>query len=162
MTDIPPAGFPTGAEASDTPTFRVLAQFIRDLSFENPRAPESLRAQPQPPQIDLSVEMNARSRPDGLYETDLKLVVTAQANGEPVFQVELLFGGLFQITGVPEADMEPVLLIECPRYLFPFARRVIADLTGEGGFPPFMLEPIDFGAVYQARLAATTQETGQA
>ena len=162
MTDIPPAGLPTGADGAEAPGIRILAQFIRDLSFENPRAPESLRAQAEPPQIDLSVEMNARSRPDGLYETDLKLVVTAQASGEPVFQIELLFGGLFQITGIPEADMEPVLLIECPRYLFPFARRLIADLTGESGFPPFMLEPIDFGAVYQARRAATSQETGQA
>ena len=81
--------------------------------------------------------------------------MTAQASGEPVFQIELLFGGLFQITGVPEADMEPVLLIECPRFLFPFARRVIADLTGDGGFPPFMLEPIDFGAAaHSARRAA--------
>jgi len=155
MTDISPSG------AVEAPGIRILAQFIRDLSFENPRAPESLRPQAEPPQIDLSVEMNARSRPDGLYETDLKLVVTAQAQGEPVFQVELLFGGLFQITGIPEADMEPVLLIECPRYLFPFARRIIADLTGESGFPPFMLEPIDFGAVYQQRLAAGQQPTGQ-
>jgi preprotein translocase subunit SecB len=162
MTDTPPAGLPAGADAAEAPGIRILAQFIRDLSFENPRAPESLRAQAEPPKIDLSVEMNARSRSDGLYETDLKLVVTAQSAGEPVFQIELLFGGLFQITGVPEADMEPVLLIECPRYLFPFARRLIADLTGESGFPPFMLEPIDFGAVYQARLAATSQQTGQA
>jgi len=157
MTDLSPAAVP-----GEAPGIRILAQFIRDLSFENPRAPESLRPQAEPPQIDLSVEMNARSRPDGLYETDLKLVVNAQAAGEPVFQIELLYGGLFQITGVPEADMEPVLLIECPRYLFPFARRTIADLTGEGGFPPFMLEPIDFGAVYLARQAATTQQTGQA
>jgi preprotein translocase subunit SecB len=160
MTDTPPAGLPTGADPAAPPGIRILAQFIRDLSFENPRAPESLRAQAQPPQIDLSVEMNARTRPDGLYETDLKLVVSAQASGETVFQIELVFGGLFQVTGVPEEEMEPVLLIECPRYLFPFARRVIADLTGESGFPPFMLEPIDFAAVYQARQAG--QPVGQA
>ena len=125
MTDTPPAGLATGADAAEAPGIRILAQFIRDLSFENPRAPESLRAQAEPPKIDLSVEMNARSRSDGLYETDLKLVVTAQASGEPVFQIELLFGGLFQITGVPEADMEPVLLIECPRYPVPV--RAAAD-----------------------------------
>ncbi len=160
MTDLPPAGLPAGADPAAPPGIRILAQFIRDLSFENPRAPESLRAQAQPPQIDLSVEMNARTRPDGLYETDLKLVVSAQASGETVFQIELVFGGLFQVTGVPEEEMEPVLLIECPRYLFPFARRIIADLTGESGFPPFMLEPIDFAAVYQARQAA--QPAGQA
>ena len=149
-----------GADA--TPGVRVLAQFIRDLSFENPRAPESLRAVTVQPQIDLNVEMNARVRPDGLYEVDLKLAAKAQNDGQPNFQVELLYGGLFQITGVPETDLEPVLLIECPRFLFPFARRVIADVTSDGGFPPFMLDPIDFAAVYTARRAQLGQTMGQA
>ena len=141
------------AAPSEGPGMRVLAQFIRDLSFENPRAPESLRAGAVQPQIDLGVEMNARARPDALYEVDLKLNATARSNGDAVFQVELVYGGLFQITGVPEAELEPVLLIECPRYLFPYARRVISDLTAEGGFPPFMIDPIDFVAVYSARQA---------
>jgi preprotein translocase subunit SecB len=140
-----------GADAS--PGVRILAQFIRDVSFENPRAPESLRATGAQPQIELGVEMNARQRPDELYEVDMKLTATAQSDAGPVFQVELLYGGLFQINGVPPDDVEPVLLIECPRFLFPFARRVIADLTAEGGFPPFMLDPIDFAAVYAARRA---------
>lgn len=137
---LPPAGL------------RVLAQFTRDLSFENPLAPDSLRASTQPT-IELGVEMNARGRPDGLFEVDLKLSATAQRDGRSVFQVELLYGGLFEITGVPETQLEPILLIECPRYLFPFARRIIADATTEGGFPPFLLEPIEFGAVYAAQLA---------
>lgn len=154
-TDIPGAPAVTNGEGApdQTPGIRVLAQFIRDLSFENPRAPESLRAAAAQPQIDLNVEMNARVRPDGLFEVDLKLSATAQNEGQPNFQVELLYGGLFQINGIAENDLEPVLLIECPRFLFPFARRIIADVTADGGFPPFMLDPIDFAAVYAARRA---------
>ena len=156
MTDLSPDGDNTVLAFDNGPSMqglRILAQFIRDLSFENPRAPDSLRAATAQPQIDLGVEMNARARPDGLFEVDLKLTATAQAAGDPVFQIELLYGGLFQITGVPEQEMESVLMVECPRYLFPYARRVISDLTAEGGFPPFMLDPIDFGAVYLARKA---------
>ena len=154
-TDIQGAPGATNGEAAAEagPGVRILAQFVRDLSFENPRAPESLRQTTVQPQIDLNVEMNARVRPDGLFEVDLKLSATAHSEGQPNFQVELLYGGLFQIAGVSEADLEPVLLIECPRFLFPFARRVIADVTSDGGFPPFMLDPIDFAAVYAARRA---------
>ena len=142
-----------GADQSAQPGIRIIAQFIRDLSFENPRAPESLRAGAEQPQIDMGVEMNARGRNDGLFEVDLKLTARAERDGETVFQVELVYGGLFQIQGVPEADLEPVLLIECPRYLFPFARRIIAEVSSEGGFPPFLLDPIDFAGVYTARRA---------
>jgi preprotein translocase subunit SecB len=135
------------------PQIRILAQFTRDLSFENPRAPDSLRAAATP-EINIGVELNARSRPDNLFEVDLKLTVNSKQDSEPVFHIELLYGGLFQIEGVPLEHLEPVLLIECPRYLFPFARRIIGDLTADGGFPAFMLEPLDFAAVYQARLDA--------
>ncbi len=148
----PPA--PNGEDNSQ-PGFRILAQFIRDLSFENPLAPESLRADGQglQPQIDIGVEMNARGRPDGLYEVDLKLSAQAKRGDAVAFHVELLYGGLFQINGVPDSEIEAVLMIECPRYLFPFARRMISDVTAEGGFPPFQLDPIDFAGVYAARKA---------
>ena len=149
MTNTPPAE--NGAEMA--PGIRIVAQFIRDLSFENPRAPNSLRSQSGPPQIELSVEMNARARTDGLFESDLKLTVSAVSEGEAIFQLELLYGGLFQLNNIPEAEIEQILLIECPRFMFPYIRRIIADLTSEGGFPPFVLEPIDFGAVYRARRA---------
>jgi preprotein translocase subunit SecB len=165
MTDTDISGAPaaTNGGAAPAPGFHVLAQFIRDLSFENPRAPQSLRGEVVQPQIDLNVEMNARARPDGLYEVDLKLAATAHNDGQPNFQVELLYGGLFQINGVSEADLEPVLLVECPRFLFPFARRVIADVTADGGFPPFMLDPIDFAGVFAARRAQLgAQPIGQA
>ena len=148
----PPA---SNGEDISQPGFRILAQFARDLSFENPNAPESLRADGQglQPQIDIGVEMNARGRPDGLFEVDLKLSARAMRGEQVAFHVELLYGGLFQITGVPDSEMEAVLMIECPRYLFPFARRLISDVTAEGGFPPFQLDPIDFAGVYAARKA---------
>ncbi|HEY3889319.1 MAG TPA: protein-export chaperone SecB [Caulobacteraceae bacterium] len=166
MTDQgPPAPVNLAAEPVDgsVPGIRIMAQFIRDLSFENPRAPESLRTSAVQPQIDLGVEMAARARPDELYEVDLKLTASAKSNDDPIFTLELLYGGLFQINGIAPENMEQVLLIECPRFLFPFARRLIAEMTSEGGFPPFMIDPIDFAVVYASRQAAMANEpTGQA
>ena len=166
MTDTDFAGSApdqNGEGAAPGPGIRILTQFIRDLSFENPRAPDSLRPTGVQPQIDIGVELNARGRDDGLYEVDLKFSASAKSDTGPVFQVELLYGGLFQITGVPEQDIEPVLLIECPRFMFPFVRKVIADVTMEGGFPPFMLDPIDFGAIYLSRRGQMIAEpTGNA
>jgi len=155
MTDQGAAGplTPAGQATEPPPGIRIMAQFIRDLSFENPRAPESLRASGVQPQIELGVEMAARARADELHEVDLKLTASAKNNNDPIFTIELLYGGLFQVNGVSPADLEPVLLIECPKFLFPFARRIIADLTSEGGFPPFLLDPIDFAMVYAARRA---------
>ena len=144
------------------PGIRILAQFIRDLSFENPRAPDALRPSQDQPQIDLNVEMNARGREDGLFEVDLKLSARASRTDGALFHVELLYGGVFQIGGVAPEDMEPVLLIECPRYLFPFARRIIAEVSSEGGFPPFLLDPIDFAGVYAARKAQAEPQVGHA
>jgi len=176
MTDIPPPGpennalvneSPNGADpnaqGAQPPGVRVLAQFIRDLSFESPHAPESLRPGPTQPQIDLGVELNARARPDGLFDVELKLNARAARETEAVFHLELLYAGLFQIVGVPENDLEPVLMIECPRYLFPFARQIVASLTGEGGFPPFTMDPLDFAGIYSSRKAAAAgEQVGQA
>jgi preprotein translocase subunit SecB len=165
MTDAAPdaADMPSnGSDAPQGPGIRILAQFIRDLSFENPRAPDSLHASQAQPQIDLGVEMSAKGRADGLFEVDLKISATAMREGEAVFQLELVYGGLFGLTGVPEEELEPVLLIECPRFLFPFARRLIADLSTEGGFPPFLLDPLDFAAIYAARKAQGGQTIGNA
>jgi preprotein translocase subunit SecB len=161
MTDFD-AGAGAPDLAAEPPGIRILAQFVRDFSFENPRAPDALRAGAAQPQIDLGVEMNARGRDDGLFEVDLKLSARATREDGPLFVVELLYGGVFQITGVEAEDIEPVLLIECPRYLFPFARRVIADITAEGGYPPFLLDPIDFAGVYAARKAEASQQVGHA
>lgn len=157
MTDLDAGAGALEGQAAEPPGIRILAQFVRDFSFENPRAPDALRAGAAQPQIDLGVEMNARGRDDGLYEVDLKLSARAAREDGPLFVVELLYGGVFQVNGVGAEDIEPVLLIECPRFLFPFARRIIADITAEGGYPPFMLDPIDFAGVYAARKAEEGQ-----
>ena len=171
MTDVtPPADTNAPADgqnpAGEGPGgFRILAQFVRDLSFENPKAPESLRIEGKPA-IDLGVELAAQGRPDGLFEVDLKLSIKASTDATAVFHVELVYGGLFQLNNVAPQDIEPMLLIECPRYLFPFARQIVASATADGGFyPPFMLEPIDFAGIYIARqqqIAAGPKDTGQA
>jgi len=169
MTDTAtPGDGQTILETSGTttlpPNMQVVAQFIRDFSFENPRAPESLRMEVRP-EIDMGVEMNAKGRPDGLFEVDLKLTVKASNPDGPVFAIELVYGGLFQLANVPQPMIEPTLLVECPRYLFPFARRIIADVTSDGGFfPPFFVEPIDFGTLYmqQKDNLAAQQAQGQA
>ena len=157
MTDAAPDALQPTDQPSSVPMVRVLTQFIRDLSFENPRAPDSLHSSQAAPQIDLGVELSARGRIDGLFEVDVRLTATAMRDNETVFQVELVYGGLFSVTGVPEEAIEQVLLIECPRLLFPFARRIMADLTTDGGFPPFLLEPLDFAAIYAQRRATAEQ-----
>jgi preprotein translocase subunit SecB len=152
MTDLPPLGAPGPNGAPEgAPGIRILAQFIRDLSFENPHAPESLRAANAQPQVDVGVELSARGRPDGYFDVELKLSARANRDTEAVFHVELVYAGLFQLVGVPEDEIQPILMVECPRYLFPFARRIIIDMVGEGGFPWFSLEPIDFAGVYASR-----------
>ena len=155
MTDTQTTGdAPEAANGqANGPGIRILAQFVRDFSFENPNAPESLRATEGQPNIEMNVEMSARSREDGLFEVDLKLSAKAVRGETAIFVVELVFGGLFAIEGVPVEDLELVLLIECPRFLFPFARRLIADVTAEGGYPPFLIDPIDFAGVYATRKA---------
>lgn len=139
--------------ATETPlplTLNVLAQYVKDASFENPNAPESLRVNAQP-EIELNVDMQARGKGEKVYEVDLHVRASATREGETLFLVEVVYAGLFLIDGVGEAEIEPVLLVECPRLLFPFARRIVADLTRDGGFPPLMLEPIDFLGLYLAQ-----------
>ena len=168
MTDAAPASDANTTDAAQQgpqgPGFRIVAQYVKDLSFENPKAPDSLRVDGKPA-IDMGVEMNAQGRPDGLFEVDLRLTIKATTDAMTVFNVELLYGGLFALHGVPEQDIEPLLLIECPRYLFPYARRLISDVTAEGGFPPFLIEPIDFAGIYMSRqqqIARGPAETAQA
>jgi len=153
MTDTDVAAGQENGQGQAEPGIRVLAQYIRDLSFENPRAPEALRQTGAQPQMDVGVEMNARGRDDGYFEVDLKLTARASREDGPLFHVEVLYGGVFQISGLTGEPLEQALLIECPRFLFPFARRIIADVTSDGGFPPFLLDPIDFAGIYASRKA---------
>jgi preprotein translocase subunit SecB len=127
---------------------QIIGQYVKDLSFENPGAPMTLTARPQ---IDLGVDLQARRLDPDRYEVELKLRVSAKAEEKTVFLLELVYGGLFFIQGAPEELLQPILLIEGPHLLFPFARRIVADVIRDGGMPPLMIEPIDFAALYRAK-----------
>ena len=130
--------------------FSMITQYVKDLSFENPRAPDSLqKMQGNNPDIKIGVNINARKIGDEGYEVSLALSATAKIEKETMFIAELNYAALFGVRNVPEEQLQPLLLIECPRLMFPYARRVFADAIRDGGFPPVMLDPIDFAALYQ-------------
>ncbi len=146
-------GGPAQAPAQNTgPQLMVLAQYIKDLSFENPNAPASLQQSTQP-QINISVNVTANPISDTDVEVELRLEGKAEANGSVMFNIELVFAGAFRIQNIPQDQLQPIMLIECPRLLFPFAREIVATAVRNGGFPPLMLDPIDFVALYQQRMA---------
>ena len=154
--------------AAPAPPLVVNLQYVKDLSFEVPGAPQiftTLRAQPQ---VAINLDVQARRVQDGQPVFEVSLVIKAEAsdpnaltNGgtqaPPVFVAELTYSGVFTLNGLPDNAVEPVLLVECPRILFPFARNILSDVTRDGGFPPVLLQPIDFVALWQSRRAATDQ-----
>jgi preprotein translocase subunit SecB len=144
---------PPAAAANPAPQMKILGQYLKDLSFENPNAPQSLNTQANQPEISISVNVNARTISPTDFEVELHLDAKASHNDKVVFAAELLYAGVFRLENIPQEALHPVVLIECPRMLFPFARQVLADATRNGGFPPLMLDPIDFAAMYQKRLA---------
>lgn len=150
MTDTGNHG---STEATPQPSLRVIAQYIRDLSFENPNAPQSL-AESKTPEIAVAVNVNARLLSGSDYEVELKLEAKASQGERAAFLVELSYAGVFRIENMPQDVLQPLLLIECPRLLFPFARQIMAEATRNGGFSPLMLEPLDFGQIYQRRMQA--------
>ena len=141
--------------ALTAPQVGILTQYVKDLSFENPNAPTSLQSE-SAPRIEINVNVNARRAGDDIYEVEIKIEARAFADDKTAFVVDLLYAGLFGLRNIPAEALEPFLIVEAPRLLFPFARRIVADATRDGGFPPLMLEPIDFGALYMAQ-----QERGQ-
>ncbi len=154
MSDAPAEN---GAEQPQQPqvTSRVLAQYIRDMSFENILAQKGVQGDAQP-EIQVQVNLDARKRTtDNQFEIITKLNITSKTKekGEPLFVLEIEYAGVFHVEGVPEEQMHPYLLIECPRITFPFLRRIVSDVTRDGGFPPLNLETIDFLALYRSELA---------
>lgn len=135
------------------PTLNVLAQYVKDLSFESPGAPNSLRSREKAPGIAINVNVNANPLSEQQFDVNLTLTAKATVDKDVLFNVELVYGGVFNITGFPQEHMLPVLFIECPRLLFPFARQIIAEATRNGGFPPLMLDPIDFAQMFQQKIA---------
>jgi preprotein translocase subunit SecB len=148
----------TNGAAATQPQMKmnILAQFVRDMSFENAVAQKGLQSADVQPEMQVQVSLDARKRPqEHQYEviTKFKVTATNKATNSPLYLLEVDYGGIFHIEGIPEEQMHPFLLIECPRQLFPFVRRIVSDVTRDGGFPPFNLDMVDFVALYRAELA---------
>ncbi len=135
------------------PQLNILGQYVKDLSFENPGAPRTLGPRDKSPAINISVNVNANPMSDTDFDVLLTLSAKAEDGKTVLFAAELVYGGIFRLTSFPKEHVLPVLFIECPRLLFPFARQIIAECTRNGGFPPLMIDPIDFAQMFQQRLA---------
>ncbi len=135
------------------PGIHVLGQYIKDMSFENPGAPASLRPSSTSPNLDVNVNVSAKPMSETDFEIELKLDATATREDKTLFIAEVAYAGVFRIHNVPKEHLQPIILIECPRLLFPFARQILADATRQGGFPPLMIDPVDFAALYRQRTA---------
>ncbi|MCW5745695.1 MAG: protein-export chaperone SecB [Alphaproteobacteria bacterium] len=155
MSDIQP-------DQGSQPPLTVHAQYIKDLSFENPRSPHSLMEQGQP-QLGLDVQVKTRQLEGSTYEVALVIDADAKTEqGEVVFVLELVYGGVFTLGAIPQEAVGPMLLIECPRLLFPFARAIVANTTREAGFPPLQIAPVDFAGLYRQQLEQAGQPVGTA
>ena len=148
-----------GAATDAAPQLNVIAQYTKDLSFENPNAPRSLGQQQGAPEISIQVNINLRQLAESDFEVELLLEGSAVEGTNTLFKFDLNYAGVFRIVNIPEQEMHPILMIECPRLLFPFARQIVADAVRNGGFPPLFIDPIDFDALYRQRLA---ENPGQA
>jgi preprotein translocase subunit SecB len=142
-----------GSQDQQQPGIHVLAQYLKDLSFENPGAPASLQPSDKTPKLNVNVNVNARPQSETAFEVELKLEGNALRGDDTLFIVEVSYAGIFQVRNLPKEHVQPMLLIECPRLLFPFARQIVADATRQGGFPPLMIDPVDFAALYRQRMA---------
>ncbi|HRK23357.1 MAG TPA: protein-export chaperone SecB [Beijerinckiaceae bacterium] len=154
---------PNAGQTEDTaPQLNALAQYIKDLSFENPRAPRSLTNQDgSAPNIQIQVNVNAQPIGGDDYEVELKLEGSAGTKPNLLFSFELNYGGVFRLRNIPQEHIGGVLMVECPRLLFPFARQIVANAVRDGGFPPLYMDPIDFLALYQQRVAELQSQQGQ-
>jgi preprotein translocase subunit SecB len=140
-------------EMASPPALAVISQYIKDFSFENPNAPQSLASGQQNPDIKIQINVNAEAKTETDIEVVLKLEGRAESDGKMLFGFDLSFAGIFRIQNVPKESIHPVVMIECPRLLFPFAREIIATAVRNGGFPPLMLDPVDFVGLYRQKMA---------
>ena len=135
------------------PSLSVLGQYIKDLSFENPNAPNSLVPRENGPNIAINVNVTAKQIADTDFEVELLLEGKAGDGVDLMFRFELNYAGIFRVVNIPAENIQGVIMIECPRLLFPFARQIIADGVRNGGFPPLLIDPIDFTGLYQQKLS---------
>ena len=149
-----------GAQPGAAPSLNAMVQFTKDFSFENPNAPRSLGPQEKAPNISVNVNVNAKQLADHDFEVNIMLEGSAGEGADTLFKFELDYAGIFRLNNIPEEQAHPVVMIECPRLLFPFARQIIAEAVRGGGFPPLYLDPIDFAALYQTRMAEVAKQGG--
>jgi len=151
MAEDNTAANPAAAAASQ-PAFNLIGQYIKDLSFENPGAPGSIMSGSGNPGFNVTINVGVKKQNDELYAVEITLNAKAEREAKVLFNVELVYGGVFRLRNIPEAQMAPLLMVEAPRLIFPFARQVLASITQQGGFPPLMMEPVDFNALYLQNL----------
>lgn len=161
MTDTAAPETATDAQAPKAPPIVFQGQYIKDLSFEVPGAPGVYSRMNQAPEIPISIDVQAQKLQDNFYEVTLHITVNAKLGEEPAFILELVYGSVVQITPEQPDHLQPLLFIEAPRTIFPFVRNIIADTTRDGGFPPLLLQPIDFVALYRQRLEAAARQAQQ-
>ena len=149
------------AAAQTTPSFTLVGQYIRDLSFENPGAPSSMLAGGAGGPAGLNISVGVKKQAEDIYAVEITMTAKAERDKTVLFNVELVYGGVFRVKNVPEAQMPILLMVEGPRLIFPFARQVLANVTQQGGFAPLMIEPVDFLRLYQQNVANLTA-AGQA
>jgi preprotein translocase subunit SecB len=160
---MPTNGGPAQPAAQDMqPQLTVVSQYIKDFSFENPNAPQSLASRQEQPQIAIQINVGATPQTDTDIEVAIKLEGKAEIGSTLLFRFELDFAGVFRIRNVPQESLNPVVLIECPRLLFPFAREIIATAVRNGGFPPLLLDPVDFVSLYRQKMAQVQATTAPA
>ena len=142
-----------GPNPEKLPQLNVLTQYTKDFSFENPNAPRSLTPPQQPPAINIQINVNVKGVSETDYEVELKIEGKADSAGSILFGFDLTYAGVFRIQNVPQESMHPLVMIECPRLLFPFAREIVASAVRDGGFPPLLIDPIDFVALYRQKMS---------
>jgi preprotein translocase subunit SecB len=157
-TPAPNGGAQAQPSPDQMPSLNALAQYAKDFSFENPNAPRSLAPQQQQgPTINIQVNVNAKQLAETDFEVDLKLEGDGKLGTEVLFKFELTYAGVFRARNVPADQLHPLIMIECPRLLFPFARQMVADAVRNGGFPPLYIDPIDFVTLYRQKAAEQGQ-----
>lgn len=159
MSDTPANPNETPGSDQSAPALTVLAQYLKDLSFENPRAPQVYQAN-EAPKIDVNVDVQGRQLHPNQYEIELSVAARANRGEDAMFVIEATYAGVFEIINVPRDQLEMVMMVECPRLLFPFLRQIVADATRNGNFPPLMMEPIDFMGIFIANAQRAAAQNG--
>jgi preprotein translocase subunit SecB len=149
-----------GGANDNAPALNAMVQYTKDFSFENPNAPRSLGPQQKQPNISIQVNVNVKQLAETDFEVELLLEGSAGDGTETLFKFELNYAGIFRLMNIPQDQAHPIVMIECPRLLFPFARQIVAEAVRSGGFPPLYIDPIDFAALYRRRMEEMATQAG--